>query len=531
MRVAAARSAEPDKTASGVVAALARSRGASEMAQPAVVDAVAKPFNSLRDDRTVVANQPGANAHFCSNVIVTAKYSLYNCVPLFLLEQFSRFANFYFLIVCVLQAIPAISITAGVPTTALPLSIVLGFDGVVTANEDLKRHRDDHKANTSRTLALRSGRFTPVVWAEIRVGDIVKVQRNEPVPADCVFLASQTADNDTPDSCYVQTAQLDGETNLKLKQALPATPAIFGSDEACAGFIGRVVCEAPNSNFDKFAGMLHVERALTGDAALPPRPLPLEADQVLLRGCILRNVDSAYALVVYTGRETKVRVRQTTKASKVAQVEKMLNKLIVVLVATLVVTCAVGAALSAEWSGRNVASHWYLRSERGGAPTVENSGLISGFQVVRQFFVYFLLNASIIPVSLYVSVRLARTLQMVVMEWDCSMFHEEPELFRNTNGLEGEYPFKVRSMDLNDELGQITHIFSDKTGTLTLNYSAYQACSHFPSAPTNLAPTRPAPTEPGFRALFPCFVFHCSGVPQDARGWRRLWARHDADWH
>ncbi len=423
------------------------------------------PSKSL-EDRTVVPNNPEANEHFCSNVVITSKYTLYDFLPLFLLEQFSRFANFYFLIVCVLQSIRDISITNGLPATALPLVVVLAFDGIVTANEDIKRHRDDFKANTSKTLVLRDGKFQSIVWADIRVGDILKVQRNEAVPSDCVFLASQSADNNTPDSCYVQTAQLDGETNLKLKQTLPATPAIFNSDDACAKFNGSIVCEAPNANFDRFVGMLHL-----GSGG---RPLALEPEQILLRGCILRNVDSAYGIVVYTGRETKVRVRQTTRSRKVAQVEQMLNKLIAILVATLVAACILGAALAENWSNRFAESSWYLRESLSGEIKPSNSALIRGDQTVKQFFTYFLLNASIIPVSLYVSVRIARTLQMVVMEWDAEMFHEEPALIKSSGGLEGEYPFKVRSMDLNDELGQISHIFSDKTGTLTLNYMEFR---------------------------------------------------------
>ena len=345
------------------------------------------------------------------------------------------------------------------------------------------------------------------------------MRRNEQLPADCLFLASLSADNNTPDSCYVQTAQLDGETNLKMKMALPATAALFDSDSACAAFRGYVICEPPNANFDKFVGNLHlgghhaaaaaaavVAAAAAASAATPehsrareestgiemtatpktstaastiaaaaviasrPLPLPLEADQLLLRGCVLRNVDFAYALIIYTGRETKVRVRQTTKSRKVAQVEQTLNKLIATLVVTLVIICAIGALLATTWSSSHVPNSWYLRGAFTGNVTPDNSGAILGIQSVRQFFTFFLLNASIIPVSLYVSVRLARTLQTLVMEWDRDMFHEEPALFKASGGLEGEYPFKVRSMDLNDEIGQISHIFSDKTGTLTLNY-------------------------------------------------------------
>jgi magnesium-transporting ATPase (P-type) len=505
-----------------------------------------------------------------------SRYTWWNFLPLFLLEQFARFANFYFLIVSVLQCIPAISITNGAPTNFFPLGIVLAFDGIVTAREDYKRHVDDDKANNSKSerarvfgvadrdvmasrfrpltipvphptpqfllaaLAQRGGRFQEITWAAVRVGDVLKVERNHPVPADCVFLSSSTADApDTRDSCYVQTAQLDGETNLKLKQALHATSEAIRTDADAVAFRGTVVCEAPTAAFDKFVGMLHVgsgdgggdgDVAASGAAVSPgtvpnamravssmspdgaelvlapgqddaaaaasaadlcaPRPLPLEADQLLLRGSILRNVDHAYVLVVYTGRETKVRVRQTSRPLKRAQVEVVLNKLILALVVCLVAFCLIGAIGAAIWSKQHLAHSWYLimsgtvalgGGNQGGpgAPPVdltrEGVGMrFDGLRGVQTFFTFFLLNAGFIPVSLYVTVRLARSFQMLVMEWDLAMYHEEPALVAASGGLDGAYPFRVRTMDLNDELGQITHVFSDKTGTLTLNVMEFR---------------------------------------------------------
>lgn len=81
----------------------------------------------------------------------SSKYTWWNFLPLFLLEAFTRLANAYFLMVCILQSLPAITITNGVPTSLLPLGIVLVFDGTATAREDYKRHVDDAKANNSKS--------------------------------------------------------------------------------------------------------------------------------------------------------------------------------------------------------------------------------------------------------------------------------------------------------------------------------------------------------------------------------------------
>jgi cell division ATPase FtsA len=125
--------------------------------------------------RNVYANSPYKNDGFADNAVTTAKYRAHTFVfvrqgeiaaqskqmphllwlsQIFLLEQFSRFANAYFLLVCCLQVIPSITITGGLPTAGLPLTMVLLFDGVVTAREDYKRHKDDHVTNTQRSESI-----------------------------------------------------------------------------------------------------------------------------------------------------------------------------------------------------------------------------------------------------------------------------------------------------------------------------------------------------------------------------------------
>ena len=319
---------------------------------------------------------------------------------------------------------------------------------------------------------MRDGTFSLISWSRIRAGDLLKVKRNEQIPADAVFLSSSSTDADTPDSCYVQTAQLDGETNLKLRVAVPSSVAYFTSDKACADFRGSIVCEAPNAAFDKFVGLLRVPPAVSNgrsinidDGSISARSSPLEAEQLLLRGVYVRNVDTVYAMVVYTGRETKVRVRQTSRTSKRASMEQDLNKLIIFLVTFLLAVCLLGTIGHVIWTDSTYQNHWYFGPQ---------AGRITVLVGVHQFFTFFLLNAAFIPVSLYVSVRLARSLQLIFMEADMQMLHVDPELVKSSHGEEGSFPFKVRSVDLNDELGQVTHIFSDKTGTLTLNYMEWR---------------------------------------------------------
>jgi len=175
--------------------------------------------NRVIHANNVEANHRSSGGEWVDNVVITSNYTALNFVPLFLFQQFSRFANAYFLGVCVLQMVPSISITAGLPTTMVPLASVIIFDAVLTAIEDYKRHKDDEENNSRPVWIMNDGHaFVRRTWRDVQVGDILKIYNGETFPSDLVFLRAFTEDDSTPDQCYVMTAQLDGETNLKLKQ-------------------------------------------------------------------------------------------------------------------------------------------------------------------------------------------------------------------------------------------------------------------------------------------------------------------------
>jgi phospholipid-translocating ATPase/phospholipid-transporting ATPase len=167
---------------------------------------------------------------FSKNFVKTSKYELWNFLPKFLIETFnprSKIANCYFLLIAICQCIPAISNTSGYPTTLIPLIVVVTIDGIFQALEDINRHKADLEANSSITKRYdhKTGRFFDVEWSFVEVGDILKVCSHENLPADLVVLCvSGKSENKHPSSvCYVETKSLDGETNLKIKNALPIT--------------------------------------------------------------------------------------------------------------------------------------------------------------------------------------------------------------------------------------------------------------------------------------------------------------------
>ena len=411
-------------------------------------DGSSKPVDSTETEherlktRKCYGNDGPANAEqgFCDNVVIvcrarcdqvwfvnrcwcaamllppqTSKYTAANFLPRFLFEQFSRFANLYFLIVCILQLIPAISITSGVPTAGVPLSFVLFFDGLVTAREDFQRHKDDARANAKPARVLREGTFVPVRWQDICVGDVCRVRGGEELAADMVLLTGAHEGTANPDVCHVMTAQLDGETNLKLRKALAETVDAFAGIEAeeiakLSAFTGFVECEEPTEFFDKFTGAAYLARSDTKGHAL-------SADATLLRGCVLRNVDYIFGLVVYTGNQTKVRVKQQEQKVKKALVEGVINQNILRLVGLLALLCLAGTIGYIVFTSNSVSTHWYLLL----APT--NFG-----DVVSRFLTFFLLNANFIPVSLYVSMKISRQTQKLFMQLDETVVYTDEKV-------------------------------------------------------------------------------------------------------
>ena len=167
---------------------------------------------------------------FCSNFVKTSKYEWWNFLPKFLMEEFNprtKVANCYFLMISGLQCIPAISNTGGYPTTLIPLLFVVFVDALFQVFEDISRHRADSKANAS--LSCRFDRstntFKPCRWSELEVGDFIKINTRETIPADVVILSVAEKAEPAQGLCYVETKSLDGETNLKIRMAIPSTLA------------------------------------------------------------------------------------------------------------------------------------------------------------------------------------------------------------------------------------------------------------------------------------------------------------------
>ncbi|XP_061887399.1 probable phospholipid-transporting ATPase IM [Entelurus aequoreus] len=188
------------------------------------------------EDRHFRANDRHYNLshRYANNAIKTSKYNIFTFLPLNLLQQFRRLGNCFFVFLFILQLIPQISSLAWFTTAAL-LIVVLSITAVKDATDDINRHKSDEELNNREVKVLINGELQSEKWMNVQVGDVIWLENNQYVTADLLLLSS----SEPLHLVYVETAELDGETNLKVKQALTVTGELGGSIEALANFKGE----------------------------------------------------------------------------------------------------------------------------------------------------------------------------------------------------------------------------------------------------------------------------------------------------
>nr|CEL78271.1 TPA: P-type ATPase, putative [Toxoplasma gondii VEG] len=524
---------------------------------------------------------PG-NSHFhlakWTNVIRTTQYTWWNFLPKNFWAQISQPANFYFLVMAFMQMVPQISDSDGLPTFLFPLSLVMVITAAKDAYENVKRTRADQEENNRLCRVVNaSGEVELVPWKNLRPGNIVKLQCDEAVPADILLLNC----SDEYGVAYVETVQLDGETNLKHKMCIPEIAGMVRKDHDASTLSLEISYEPPSAELYKFSGVVTLNpaspvhgrqsvlswgrasfshlhtgshrlspRAGTPQSATPggssvgtvranslnpdwrergpeelesekrekkgngagkggllwpgrsvneslprllskqssrsdargkdtqrvavspsvlavpgaeaardflPKKFSIDISQFLWRGSTVRNTAWAYGVVLYTGQHTRIMKNTRTRELKYSRLQVYYNQHALLLAIAQFLLCLIAAVAFASHN-QNMSDHaWYLESSW-------ESGVGNFFASLGVAFgQYVLLLSYFVPITLLVQLEVCRACQAGFLSVDDRMFCPATE-----------QKACAQSVALMEELGSITHVFSDKTGTLTQNLMQFR---------------------------------------------------------
>ncbi|CAM9504783.1 unnamed protein product, partial [Hapterophycus canaliculatus] len=463
---------------------------------------------------------PATGPGHMANEVVTSKYTAINFMVKNLWEQFHRPANVYFLGISILQCIKAISITSGTPTTLAPLTAVLIATSTKDGIEDYSRHQADAQENSRMVTRLimagqRSRRSSTgnssakrpsggasagadaapaaakrkrsgggltsggggerppgmteqVSWMDVQVGDVLEIRNRENIPADLVMLSC----SDPKGTCFVMTSNLDGETNLKPRVVSADLRAAVAAAEDTTGGAGGgeggvlalaakgafVECDLPNQKLEHFDGTLAVPGG---------NRMTLHGKNILLRGCQLRNTKWCRGVVVYTGGETKIQMNAAEPAAKSSSIKPYVDRETLHVLCVQILLCLIGAVFAGvRAAGSDVKNMYFIWGEDG----EPQSPALTTF---LKFWSFIIIFTNFVPISLLVTLDMVKMFQSKLIGWDRQMYHEAQEF----DGTKRPMPAQVRTSELNEDLGRVKHIFSDKTGTLTCNIMNFRKCS------------------------------------------------------
>uniref|UniRef100_A0A8C2WMS6 Phospholipid-transporting ATPase n=1 Tax=Cyclopterus lumpus TaxID=8103 RepID=A0A8C2WMS6_CYCLU len=407
-----------------------------------------KKPKETRTVRVHTGHEHNPNRHYANNRIKTTKYTVLSFLPKNLFEQFHRFANVYFVFIALLNFVPVVN--AFQPELALaPVVFILSVTAIKDLWEDYRRHRSDTEINHMDCLVYSRAerRYVERFWKEVQVGDFIRLRCNEILPADVLLLSSSDPDR----LCHLETATLDGETNLKQRQVVRS---FFDLD--CEfdplKFNGIIECEKPNNDLNRFRGYI-LHRSGSRDA--------LYKDNLLLRGCTVRNTEEAVGIVIYAGHETKAMLNNNGPRYKRSKLERQMNVHVFWCVVILLLMCLFAAIGHGLW-----VFQYGDKRPVFDVLSPEGAELSPVVAAVYLFLTLIIVFQVLIPISLFVSIEIVKVCQVFFIHQDQDLYDED-----------SDSRLQCRALNITEDLGQTQYVFSDKTGTLTENKMVFRRCT------------------------------------------------------
>mmetsp|Transcript_15351 Transcript_15351/g.38040 ORF Transcript_15351/g.38040 Transcript_15351/m.38040 type:complete len:1784 (+) Transcript_15351:307-5658(+) len=243
-----------------------------------------------------------------------------------------------------------------------------------------------------------------------------------------------------------------------------------GHDDNQTHYVAALTSEPPNAHVNTFSGKLTLPPV---EPAGPCIDIPLGADNILLRGAVLRNTEWAIGLSCFTGTDTKLIQNSFQTPSKFSQLDVLMNKCVAIIIVVMCL-CIAYLATSAVISMNNDFNYiWYIGFNGNTTdqwpylpkdlpPPQWETSTQNWFQM---FFLYVTLLSNFVPLSMYVTVEMINFFFLWLVYNDVEMYDDRTD----TRAV-------ARSTNVTD-LGQVQYIFSDKTGTLTQNVMRFKRCS------------------------------------------------------